>query len=212
MAFIDFAAVKAAVSIEDAVALLSLELTPSGSQLRGPCPVCQRGGDRALVVTPAKGLFVCFGADRKCGGDQLALVAHISGLSVREAAEWLAGTVTVQPEPVTSNQLLVSKKRATAPQAQQKAATTRETTRAEFDPVAFLEKLEYTEEVAATGLSEEDANALGVGFYRGKLYQAVRWPNGDIAAFTHPEGSSLKFPKTLVRPREAKVVPIPKRA
>jgi DNA primase len=195
MAFVDFAAVKAAVSIEDAAALLGLELASAGSQLRGACPRCQRAGDRALVITPAKGLFACFGADRKCGGDQLALVAHIAGLSVRDAAEWLAGTVTSEPEQVTSKQLLVSKKQAspTAPQKREGGTAPAQPAPA-FDPQAFAAKLTFTEEVAALGFSEEDAEHFQVGFYRGKVYAPLRHPDGSIACFYDYGNGTLKLP------------------
>lgn len=187
MAFVDFAAVKEAVSIEDAVHLLGLELKPSGSQLRGPCPKCQHGGDRALVVTPSKGLFVCFGAGQKCGGDQLSLVAHIAGLSVRDAAEWLGGTVTSEQETVTGNKELVSKKRATVPQAEKK--TTREPTRAPFDPSAFAEKLEYGPEVEALGYTEQEAADFGIGSHRGAVYKAARYASGITAGYwKHVDG------------------------
>jgi DNA primase len=215
MAFIDFAAVKAAVSIEDAVALLGLELAPAGSQLRGCCPRCQRGGDRALVVTPAKGLFVCFGAEKKCGGDQLALVAHIAGLSVRDAAEWLAGTVTSEQEPVTSNQLLVSKKRAspTVPQKQE-GGTASAQPAPSFDPQAFAAKLTFSEEVAVLGFSDEDAERFQVGFYRGKVYIPLRHPDGTIAAFLDYGGGALKLPARArwLEQSDPKVVRFPKSA
>src|SRR5438067_1641733 len=101
MGFIDFAELKTRVSIEDAVAKLGLELKAAGHQLRGLCPACKAGGDRALVVTPAKQLFYCFSA--KIGGDQLALVAHINGVTTNEAANWLAGTVPQnKTKPVSS--------------------------------------------------------------------------------------------------------------
>ena len=54
---IDFGELKQRVSIERAVEMLGIKLTKSGPQLRGPCPICKAGGDRAFVVTPAKGLF-----------------------------------------------------------------------------------------------------------------------------------------------------------
>ena len=90
MPFVDFAELKTRVSIEQATQMLGLNLTPHGSQHRGPCPVCKTGGDRALVVTPAKGLFYCFAA--KSGGDAIALVAHIRGISVKDAA-WLQSRI-----------------------------------------------------------------------------------------------------------------------
>jgi len=89
--FIDYAELKTRVSIHDAIQKLGLELKPAGHQLRGFCPQCKAGGDRALVITPNKSLFYCFNA--KTGGDQIALIAHLKEMTTNEAANWLAGTV-----------------------------------------------------------------------------------------------------------------------
>ena len=86
---IDFGELKQRVSIERAAEMLGIKLTKSGSQLRGLCP-CKAGGDRALVVTPAKGLYFCFGACAK-GGDAITMAANVRNCSLREAAEFLAG-------------------------------------------------------------------------------------------------------------------------
>ena len=91
MPFIDFGELKERVRIEDAIPKLGLHLKQRNGQWRGPCPVCQTGGDRALVVTPAKQAFYCFGG--KTGGDVIALVAHIRDCGMKEAADFLLGTV-----------------------------------------------------------------------------------------------------------------------
>src|SRR5260370_24030725 len=70
MPFVDFAELKTRVSIEQTMQMLGLTLTLHGSQYRGACPVCKTGGDRALIVTPAKGLFYCFA--KKIGGNGIA--------------------------------------------------------------------------------------------------------------------------------------------
>ena len=44
--------------------MLGIKLKKSGPQLRGQCPICKDNSDRAFVITPAKGLYYCFG---KCG-------------------------------------------------------------------------------------------------------------------------------------------------
>ena len=87
---IDFGELKQRVSIERAAEMLGIKLTKSGPQLRGPCPICKAGGDRAFVVTPAKGLYYCFGACGK-GGDAITMAANVRNCSLREAAEFLAG-------------------------------------------------------------------------------------------------------------------------
>ena len=85
-----FSDVKEKVTFSDAIKLLSLTLTEGEKDgqpvYRGKCPTCKSGGDRALVVTPAKG-FYCFA--KKAGGDVIALTAHIRGIDVKAAAEWL---------------------------------------------------------------------------------------------------------------------------
>ncbi len=101
MPFVNFAELKARLSIERAVALLGLDLKGHHAQLRGPCPV-HGGGDRAFVVTPAKEAFYCFGA--KQGGDVIALAAHIRNCSAKDAAAFLAeklgpGTVSQTVPP-----------------------------------------------------------------------------------------------------------------
>ena len=215
--FISFEEVEARADILQLAQMLNLDIKPSGAQFRCACPV--HGGDhRQLCISPqvrskrgSLGVFFC--QREKTGGDRIGLVAHVMEIGQQDAAFFIAdqlGMETANSETVTST--TVTSSQPTAPQAQQKATNKSGDNRSEFDPLAFLEKLEYSEEVAATGISQEDAKALGVGFYRGKLYQAVRWPNGDIAAFTHPDGATLKFPKTLVRPRKADVVPLQKRA
>lgn len=75
MAFVGFAALKQRVSIEQTAVLLGLNTKPTGSQLRAACPNCKEGGERAIVITPEKGLFYCFPG--KKGGDAIELVGHV---------------------------------------------------------------------------------------------------------------------------------------
>jgi hypothetical protein len=46
MVYVDFKAVKAAVSIEDAANFLKLKLNASKTQLRGACPGCSNDDER----------------------------------------------------------------------------------------------------------------------------------------------------------------------
>lgn len=84
---IDFAQLKQEVSIERAIGMLGLKLNKEGDKLRGLCPACNAGSDRAIVVTPEKNVFFCF--SQKKGGDVLNLVAHIKQCSIKEAAEFI---------------------------------------------------------------------------------------------------------------------------
>jgi DNA primase len=87
---IDFAELKERVSIEQAADMLGIKLKKTGLQLRDQCPICTDNSDRAFVITPAKGLYYCFG---KCGkgGDAITMAANVCKCSLREAAEFLVG-------------------------------------------------------------------------------------------------------------------------
>src|ERR1700688_4986521 len=87
---IDFVQLKQRVSIERAAEMLGIKTTKSGAQRRGTCPICKAGGDRAFVLTPAKGLYYCFGTCSK-GGDAITMTANVRNCSLREAAEFLDG-------------------------------------------------------------------------------------------------------------------------
>ena len=53
--YVDFQQIKATVSIEQVLDMLGVKhLKPHGDALRGHCPCCKEGNDRAFVVTPAK--------------------------------------------------------------------------------------------------------------------------------------------------------------
>src|ERR1700722_5495354 len=177
MPFVDFAELKTRVSIEQAMQLLGLNLLPHGSQHRGPCPVCTSGGDRALVVTPAKGLFYCFAA--KIGGDVIALVAHIRGISVKDAADELNRAFgTVQNGTST-----VSKNRATVPQAPEARK------QPAFDPEAYAARLDASHaSLAPLGISAETLKAWKAGYSnsgtnRGRLAIALHDRDGNILGF-----------------------------
>lgn len=168
MSFVDFAAVKAEYPINRVVDLVGLEMRMKGSQWRGKCPTCESDGDRNLVVTPEKGLFYCFTAEG--GGDQLALVAHVNGCSVREAAEWLAGD---------NPQAVIRPKGDTKP---------KETARPSegFSPLTYLEADHPA--VEALGFDLPVAEALGIGYakrgvLKGTVAIPLRRPDGAIAGY-----------------------------
>lgn len=155
--FIDYAELKTRVSIHDAIQKLGLELKPAGQQLRGFCPKCMQGGDRALVITPAKGLFYCFTA--KTGGDQIALAAHLKDLKTNEAANWLAGTVPQNTTKASS-------------------ATTPPAPPAKFDPSKYAEGLKTD----GAPLDPDTCKRWGCGMaVKGVLRGRLALPVTDLA-------------------------------
>lgn len=197
MAFIDFAALKERVSIEEAAALLGLKLTKSGAQLRAPCPICKSGGERALAITPAKNLFYCFAS--QSGGDQIQLVAHIQVCKLPQAAEFLGGTSTV---PSTVQNRTVSKERATSPPAPQ----------AGFPPLDYLDAEHPA--VEAAGFNPEEAAQLGIGYapkgiLRGTVAVPIRTEDGTLLGYIGIQEARLP-PKGLLP--QSNVVPLKKGA
>jgi CHC2-type zinc finger protein len=186
---IDFQDLKSRVSIEQVTQFLGLQLKRSGPALRGPCPACRAGGDRALVITPEKKVFYCFSA--KKGGDQLALAAHIKGCSVRQAAEELVSRYG-NGEPGSTS----SRNSSPAPPVPKKEG---------------LKPLDYLatdhEVVEMLGLSQIACEALGAGFaskgtMAGRILIPLRLPDGELVGYfgiaTKPDQAPLlQFPKNL---------------
>lgn len=170
----DFAAIKERVTIEQAAQSLGLKLSPSGAQQRGPCPACGTGGPRALVITPAKGLFYCF--SQGIGGDLISLWGHVQKCSLADAGRQIAdafgvGTVTsarVIGAPVTVPE--------TTPPAHQTG----------------LKALDYLESdhaaVEAAGFDPIEAKQLGIGWaskglMRGTVAVPIRDESGTLLGY-----------------------------
>ncbi|MGD0076205.1 MAG: CHC2 zinc finger domain-containing protein [Candidatus Binataceae bacterium] len=183
---IDFGELKQRVSIERAAEMLGVKLTKSGPQLRGPCPICKSGGDRAFVVTPAKGLYYCFGACGK-GGDAITMAANVRGCSLREAAEFLAGK-----DGASSSTPKGDGSRSDSPQPP---------TEKGLRPLDYLQAAH--EAVQALGVSPETCAHFGAGFapkgiMRGRFAIPIHDRAGTLLAYcgraVNDESPSLIFP------------------
>jgi DNA primase len=198
MPFVDFAELKTRVSIEQVGRMLGLDLARRGAQWRAPCPACRSGGDRALVITPAKQAFYCFGA--RTGGDLIALVAHVRGVGANEAANEIArhfGTGTS------------SRNRTSTSTVPREAISSREadvvgkgSARELLKPLDYL--LTEHASVQGLGVAADLARAFGAGYapkgiMRGRLAIPVRDRNGELLAYcgravTGDQQPTLIFP------------------
>jgi DNA primase len=196
----DFQVIKERVTIEEAAQSLGLQLAKSGAQFRGPCPACQTGGPRALVITPAKGLFYCF--SQGIGGDLISLWGHVQKCSLADAgrqieAAFRIGNVTSAPvnrTPVTVPD--------TPPAPQQTG----------LKPLDYLEHKHPS--VVAAGFDTEEAAALGIGYagkglMRGTVAVPIRDETGTLLGYIGVTEARCP-PKGLLP--QSNVVPIPKRA
>lgn len=189
MAYVDFAALKERVPITDAVDCLGLGLTQRHDQLRGPCPACKSGGDRALVVTPAKQAFYCFGGHT--GGDVIALTAHLRGTDMKDAAAYLQSQFAAPDD-----------------QRDDKGSP-EERVKGDIQDLRVLKPLTYLEpdheRVRALGLDAETCIQFGAGYapkgiLRGRLAIPIHdWRSGVLVAYcghtVREEPAKLVFPK-----------------
>lgn len=160
--FVDFGALKEKVPVESAIPLLNLQLKQHGTQFRGACPVCKTGGDRALVVTQGKG-FYCFAA--KQGGDVIGFASHIKGIAAKDAASFLAQSLSPSPPERNSGK--------------DHGART-------IHPLSHLEP--DHEEVQKLGISPETAKRFGAGFTsrgmaRGNVVAELRDAANNLVAY-----------------------------
>jgi len=172
---IDFQEVKARIPIEDVAKVLLPDLkesTGAVKQFRASCPQCRAGGDRAVAVTVGVGYFC--NADKR-GGDQIALVSHIQGVSMRQAAEWLVERFHLaSPAPQT-------------PPPQESPAPPDPVD--EGDGLKPLKNLDAAHEaVKALKLPQEVAEALGAGqcakgLMRGFVAIPLRLPSGKLVGY-----------------------------
>jgi DNA primase len=175
---IDFAEVKARVTLEQTATLLQLDLKQNGHQMRGRCPVCadpSATDDRSLVLTPSKGWY-CFKA--KKGGDQISLVSHVRGTSVKESAQLLADSFS-------------------RPEEKEKVADKEQSHT--FNPYEYADKLDKKHElVTALGFTEADCERYGMGVAHkgvnaGRFCIPLREKDGKIVVFVSV--AELKLPK-----------------
>lgn len=165
MPFIDFLAVKEAVSFADAIRFLDLELKRSGNQWRGVCPTCG-GNDRGLVVTEGRGWY-CWSL--KKGGDVIALAAHALGVTAKEAAQELAQRAGIVPVQDTSSN--TGTRSRTVPESEGREGS-------KLSPLSYLEH--DHEAVIALGLAPEFCEQQGIGYApRGVVRGSIAIPFRD---------------------------------
>ena len=143
------------------------------------------------MVTPTKQAFYCFAG--KIGGDVIGLAAHIKSCTMREAAEFLAGS-TLHIEPAVSEPTI--------------PATVPEKKKAGLNPLTYLQPEHPL--VQALGISKETADHFGAGYapkgiMRGRLAIPIHDADGVLLAYcgqaVNGESPTLIFPKDF-QPQE----------
>ena len=184
MSYISFADLKAAVKIEQVADYLGLSVKHHGDQLRCACPVCKKGGDRAIVITKSKQAWYCFPC--AVGGDLIKLASHVKDIGAKEAAELIAQAAGLN-DPAAQR----ANDKETPPALSQHA------------PVGLAKVRTYLvwdhPKVAELGLTPQQAERLGIGYkpkgmFRGSVVVPLHERSGKLIGYAGITELGLTFP------------------
>jgi DNA primase len=202
--YLDFKAIAESVDVEQVAKHIGLMLKRSQKELRACCPACNTDDERSLALYPETNSFRCFAAS--LSGDSISLYAHLTGTGNYAAAkalqEQFGAASAARTAPATAPQ---KTERGTA-----KAQPASKNVERAFDPLAYLAKLTYTDEVAELGITELDASRLGIGFastglLRGRVAFPIRNEDGTIAGFIGVNGTDVKVPQSWIKSNVVKL-------
>jgi DNA primase len=171
--WVDYRAVKAAVSMETVLANYGIRLQRlDGEHLRGRCPLpvhTSKSSRQSFIVNVRKNAWACHSdscvAARggRIGGNVLDLVSAMEKCFVREAALKLQNSFVVMPPLPPPSRSPVAQAVATAPVVSNK-------------PLSFaLRRIDYSHPyLAERGVDDESIRHFGIGYNRGTGSMAGR--------------------------------------
>jgi DNA primase len=211
--FIDFKAVKAAITMEQVLEHYGLleQFKRSGDSLSGPCPIHKGTNPTQFRVSISKNIWNCF-SECKCGGNVLDFIARMENRSVHTAALKAIDWFHLDHKSVSADSEQKDKSHSddrtggsTSTRAASRKSAGEPTDGGLNKPLNFcLEKLDRSHPyLAERGLSLETIIDFGVGFC-GKGVMAERIaipihnPNGEIVAYAgrwpgEPEEDTPKY-------------------
>ena len=212
--FIDFKAVKAALTMEKLLEHYGLldRFKKSGDSLSGPCPIHKGDNPTQFRVSVSKNIWNCF-SECKHGGNTLDFIARMESVSIHAAAlkaiEWFG----LDPEAVQAKGAEDAEHQSKLPETEsapppkptaKKEAPVAETT-APNTPLKFrLDKLEREHPyLAERGLTLETVVDLGVGYCKKgmmaeRIAIPIHNPEGNVVAYAgrwlgEPPGDVPKY-------------------
>jgi DNA primase len=209
--FVDFKAVKAAITMEQVLQHYALfdQFKRSGDSLSGPCPIHKGSNPTQFRVSLSKNLWNCF-SECKNGGNVLDFITRMENVSVHAAAlkaiEWFnldpaamaadSEKVADKPAPTTKTSDAPTPKPASKPAPAPEATGPNK-------PLKFrLDKLERAHPyLADRGLTPETIVDFGIGYCsKGMMAERIAIPihdpEGQVVAYAGrwpgepPEGAS----------------------
>ncbi len=189
--WVDYRAVKAAVSMETVLANYGIRLHPFDHEhLRGRCPLpahTSKSSGQSFIVNVRKNAWACHSdscvaaRDGRIGGNVLDFVSAMENCSLREAALKLQNAFVVIPP------LPISIARSRDPSAEAAPSTVRSENR----PLSFaLRRLDHSHPyLTERGLDAETIQHFGIGYNRGsgsmadRIVIPIQDENGFLVAY-----------------------------
>jgi DNA primase len=197
--FVDFKAVKAAITMEQVLAHYGLmdKFKRKGDSLNGPCPIHKGDNPTQFRISISKNIWNCF-SKCKQGGNVLDFIAKMEDVSIHAAAlkaiEWFQldmDAVSRNSDQTEENKNAEPReKTAPTPKKTGNKQTPTEDTSAPNKPLKFrLAKLErnhpYLNERGLTveTLVDFGAGFCGKGIMAGRIAIPIHNPNGEVVAY-----------------------------
>lgn len=210
--FVDFKAVKAAVTMEQVLEHYGLfeRFKKSGDSLSGPCPIHKGTNPTQFRVSISKNIWNCF-SECKHGGNSLDFISRMENVTIHAAAikaiEWFhLDPETMSSAAEQSDEPVDEPLTKSGPKPKSGATTVAPPeSNAPNKPLQFrLEKLERDHPyLAERGLSPETIVDFGVGFcakgvMAGRIAIPIHNPEGRVVAYTgrfpgEPPGDTAKY-------------------
>lgn len=197
--FVDFRAVKAAITMEQLLGHYNIlgQFKRTGDSLNGPCPIHQGSNPTQFRVSTTKNIWNCF-SDCEHGGNTLDFICKMEKCSVHAAAlkaiEWFnldpeaMAAADNKAEPTEPRKSTPAAKPAARPAPAPKAAPE---SNAPNTPLKFrLDKLERSHPYLTEqrGLTQETIVDFGIGYcnkgmMEGRIAIPIHNVKGDVVAY-----------------------------
>jgi DNA primase len=213
--FVDFKAVKAAITMERVLEHYGLldRFKRNGDSLSGPCPIHKGSNPTQFRVSITKNIWNCF-SECKGGGNTLDFISRMENVTIHAAAlkaiEWFGlDPAAVSPpsdrEPARAPNGARRPHPAPPPKPEPKTATPPEEKTAPNKPLKFrLDKLERDHPyLTERGLTPETVETFGIGYcLKGMMAERIAIPihnpSGEVVAYAgrwpgEPPGDTPKY-------------------
>src|SRR5215469_5836790 len=192
--FVDFRAVKAAITMEQILEHYGIldKFKRTGDSLSGPCPIHKGSNPTQFRVSTSKNIWNCF-SECKHGGNTLDFIAKMEGITIHAAALKAIEWFKLDPAEMSAAEPGAEEEESapTSPEAKPKKAAPVAEKATPNTPLKFrLDKLEREHPylIKERGLTLETIVDFGIGFcakgmMAGRVAIPIHNPEGGVVAY-----------------------------